>query len=492
MKLVYLENLQSFANKFADKVKSLVDKKIADLIDGAPETLDTLKEVADAIEENEDVVSALNAAIGTKASQSQLNSHVSNDVVHISSAERANWNLCGTIKELNGASNIQYSYPDIESDSIIVNSGAESLTVAIKDSTQKLSETVIEIKQKLNNGDVSQYALKSEIASYNSLYSGFSISGTGWHRVAEFRYGDYANSCGIILKSNNEYHYVEFLATNNKFNFIPVFSQCNVQVITKMRFTYIPSTKVSYIEIYYDSSVQNNLQVSTENGYCFGSYWRPLSSPMLVLESIEGVTVGASIDLPAKIESSGNVPSDIIDVSECIVDITNSEDEENPTSYVKSFPILSGTFTLRTLFHNISVIFKNMRYLLNKLEDKSSIPWTDVFSTTQPTNVACTIYKSSGSIIMLFIIKANYEGTKNIPATVKSEYRPAFTVYGIYSNLISSYTSAFINSAVNEYNNLYKNAKITSSGSLNISIYSASTDARTKDIYVNFIYPLKF
>ena len=38
----------------------------SDLIGGAPETLDTLKEVADAIQENDDVVTALTEAIGTK------------------------------------------------------------------------------------------------------------------------------------------------------------------------------------------------------------------------------------------------------------------------------------------------------------------------------------------------------------------------------------------------------------------------------------------
>ncbi len=43
------------------------DQKIAQLVNGAPETLDTLKEVADAMAENKSVVDALNAAIGTKA-----------------------------------------------------------------------------------------------------------------------------------------------------------------------------------------------------------------------------------------------------------------------------------------------------------------------------------------------------------------------------------------------------------------------------------------
>lgn len=46
--------------------KIYTDTKIADLINGAPETLDTLKEVADAIQENETIVDALNAAIGNK------------------------------------------------------------------------------------------------------------------------------------------------------------------------------------------------------------------------------------------------------------------------------------------------------------------------------------------------------------------------------------------------------------------------------------------
>ncbi len=58
--------------------KSYADQKIVDLVGGAPETLDTLKEVADALEANEDVVEALDAAIGTKASTEALNAHINN------------------------------------------------------------------------------------------------------------------------------------------------------------------------------------------------------------------------------------------------------------------------------------------------------------------------------------------------------------------------------------------------------------------------------
>ncbi len=67
-------------------------QKIADLINGAPESMDTLKEVADALAENADVMSALNAAIGTKASQAELDGHTGNTTIHITATERTNWN----------------------------------------------------------------------------------------------------------------------------------------------------------------------------------------------------------------------------------------------------------------------------------------------------------------------------------------------------------------------------------------------------------------
>ena len=63
------------------------DKKVADLIGGAPESLDTLKEVADAIKENESVMDALDAAVGKKANQSELDTHVDNNVIHITAPE---------------------------------------------------------------------------------------------------------------------------------------------------------------------------------------------------------------------------------------------------------------------------------------------------------------------------------------------------------------------------------------------------------------------
>lgn len=68
------------------------DYKIADLINGAPTTLDTLKEIADAMEENEDVVDALEESIGNKANQAELDTHTGNDIIHVTTSEKNTWN----------------------------------------------------------------------------------------------------------------------------------------------------------------------------------------------------------------------------------------------------------------------------------------------------------------------------------------------------------------------------------------------------------------
>ena len=77
------------ANKYTDK-------KVADIIGSAPETMDTLEEVAAAIQENKDVETALNAAIGNKANKTELDTHTGNSTIHITASERTKWNAAKT------------------------------------------------------------------------------------------------------------------------------------------------------------------------------------------------------------------------------------------------------------------------------------------------------------------------------------------------------------------------------------------------------------
>ena len=66
------------------------DKAIADLIGGAEEDLNTLKELSDAIKESKSVVEALNEAIGKKANEAEFDSHVKDTAVHLSSTDKDN------------------------------------------------------------------------------------------------------------------------------------------------------------------------------------------------------------------------------------------------------------------------------------------------------------------------------------------------------------------------------------------------------------------
>ena len=54
------------------EAKTYTDNAISDLINGAPTTRDTLKEISDLMDENASVVEALDAAIGTKANKTDI------------------------------------------------------------------------------------------------------------------------------------------------------------------------------------------------------------------------------------------------------------------------------------------------------------------------------------------------------------------------------------------------------------------------------------
>lgn len=59
------------------EAKTYTDNAISDLINGAPTTRDTLKEISDLMDENASVVEALDAAIGTKANKTDIPTKVS-------------------------------------------------------------------------------------------------------------------------------------------------------------------------------------------------------------------------------------------------------------------------------------------------------------------------------------------------------------------------------------------------------------------------------
>ena len=88
-----------------------VDEKVANLVNSAPETLDTLNELADALGDDPNFATTVANQIGQKANQTDLDSHTSNKVAHITADERATWNaksdFSGDYNDLENAPNIQ-------------------------------------------------------------------------------------------------------------------------------------------------------------------------------------------------------------------------------------------------------------------------------------------------------------------------------------------------------------------------------------------------
>ena len=111
-------------------LKSDVDKSIADLVGAAPDTLDTIEELATALKNNKDIVDTLDAAITAKADKTALDEAV------------------GRIKDLENA-------PDLDYDGVIAALGFTPFDSA--------SFTKANIKSKLG---ISDWALASSQPSY--------------------------------------------------------------------------------------------------------------------------------------------------------------------------------------------------------------------------------------------------------------------------------------------------------------------------------------
>lgn len=83
--------VQAALDALYKQLTGYTNEKIADLIGSAPSTLDTLEEIANAIQTNDNVVDALENAIGSKANAAEFDSHEIDNIKHITASERAKW-----------------------------------------------------------------------------------------------------------------------------------------------------------------------------------------------------------------------------------------------------------------------------------------------------------------------------------------------------------------------------------------------------------------
>ena len=121
----------------ANNVVGYVDEKVAALVNGAPETLDTLQELAAAIKNDANVVDTLNSAIGQKADKSALEQ------------------LAAEVETNKGASDaVDTRVSDLEA--LLAGFGGAEQPATVKDALTQLQETL--------NTKVDQNAVNATVA----------------------------------------------------------------------------------------------------------------------------------------------------------------------------------------------------------------------------------------------------------------------------------------------------------------------------------------
>lgn len=87
-----VNSLTAAINAAKNASNTYTNQKIADLIGGAPAALDTLKEIADALQDSNEAMETLNSAIGNKASKTDLTTHTGNTQIHVTQSDKTKWN----------------------------------------------------------------------------------------------------------------------------------------------------------------------------------------------------------------------------------------------------------------------------------------------------------------------------------------------------------------------------------------------------------------
>ena len=130
------------------------------LINGAPGDLDTIGELAQAMENNKDVVAILRAAIGSKADQAELEGHTGNSTIHVTATERKNWNDANSKKH----NHSNKSVLDAITDTIV--EAWNSAVTHISDSVKHITAAE---RKKWNEGSVNMTAATASAAGEAGL-----------------------------------------------------------------------------------------------------------------------------------------------------------------------------------------------------------------------------------------------------------------------------------------------------------------------------------
>ena len=139
-----------------------------------------------------------------------------------------------------------------------------------------------------------------------------SISSKGWYRIAQAKGGEYGASCVVSIKRSYnspapEYQKVQFVDSYRSNKIIPIVSftgNDGRHLFTKIRKVYDAVNSIAYIEIYQamDTSPNGVLISIADALNIYIGKWEAIE-PSPTQETVEGVKVLASLDLPANFDS---------------------------------------------------------------------------------------------------------------------------------------------------------------------------------------------
>lgn len=151
------------ASSALTSANAYTDSKIDAIVgSGASTTLDTIGEISAAIEDNQDAIDILNAAIANKANTSNLTSHTGNSTIHITATERTNWNSAKTHADTAHApSNAEVNQNAFSN--VIV--GSTTITADTKTDTLTFAGSNVTLTPDATNGKITIGITKSNVTS---------------------------------------------------------------------------------------------------------------------------------------------------------------------------------------------------------------------------------------------------------------------------------------------------------------------------------------
>lgn len=153
------------------------------------------------------------------------------------------------------------------------------------------------------------------------------LSTTGWYRVATYTgswSAAHANSCALTIKKSyntenrSEYHDLRLSSVyvdNQKIYSVDSrvsSDSAYPQAITKARYTRVNDTHESYLEIYYKGASSSDCMFIVSNAVDSSAHWQAIT-PTLTSETVDGVTVTTTYDIPANASTATSV--DLIQIN---------------------------------------------------------------------------------------------------------------------------------------------------------------------------------